>query len=212
MVTMKWWDDLWLNEGFASLLMYFAMDAIYPEWNVVSISKTKEHAMVVLWRSNIYHNTSSGDLVFISVYVIRCCKRGVSCDGQRRSNYVTSGVYSHSYTRRHRGILWFNLLQQSIYLFHLKFWFFFMTSNPLFISPQFDIHTKREKYQIIFCLEKVDFTPFHGATCWLGCSVRYCFPVDKLCTVCIYSLIREWLFCACSWGLSDGRIFKRDSG
>ena len=48
MVTMKWWDDLWLNEGFASLLMYFAMDAIYPEWNVVNISKTKEHAMVVL--------------------------------------------------------------------------------------------------------------------------------------------------------------------
>ena len=42
MVTMKWWDDLWLNEGFASLLMYFAMDAIYPEWNVVSISKSKE--------------------------------------------------------------------------------------------------------------------------------------------------------------------------
>ena len=42
MVTMKWWDDLWLNEGFASLLMYFAMDAIYPEWNVVSFSKTKE--------------------------------------------------------------------------------------------------------------------------------------------------------------------------
>ncbi|XP_050397180.1 glutamyl aminopeptidase [Patella vulgata] len=34
MVTMKWWDDLWLNEGFASILMYFGMNAIYPEWNV----------------------------------------------------------------------------------------------------------------------------------------------------------------------------------
>jgi aminopeptidase N len=33
---MKWWDDLWLNEGFASTLMYFAMDNAYPEWNVVS--------------------------------------------------------------------------------------------------------------------------------------------------------------------------------
>ncbi|XP_046543779.1 glutamyl aminopeptidase-like [Haliotis rubra] len=37
MVTMKWWDDLWLNEGFASLLMYFAMDNAYPEWNVFAI-------------------------------------------------------------------------------------------------------------------------------------------------------------------------------
>ncbi|XP_045184898.2 glutamyl aminopeptidase-like [Mercenaria mercenaria] len=37
MVTMKWWDDLWLNEGFASTLMYFAMDNAYPEWNVLDI-------------------------------------------------------------------------------------------------------------------------------------------------------------------------------
>ncbi|KAK3095719.1 hypothetical protein FSP39_018048 [Pinctada imbricata] len=37
MVTMKWWDDLWLNEGFASLLMYFAMDHIFPEWNVFTL-------------------------------------------------------------------------------------------------------------------------------------------------------------------------------
>ncbi|GFO44582.1 aminopeptidase m1 [Plakobranchus ocellatus] len=36
MVTMKWWDDLWLNEGFACLLMYIAMDNIYPKWDVVS--------------------------------------------------------------------------------------------------------------------------------------------------------------------------------
>ena len=36
MATMKWWDDLWLNEGFANTLMYFALDDIYPEWKVVS--------------------------------------------------------------------------------------------------------------------------------------------------------------------------------
>ncbi|ESO98455.1 hypothetical protein LOTGIDRAFT_174264 [Lottia gigantea] len=36
MVTMKWWDDLWLNEGFASILMYFGMNAVYPEWNVLA--------------------------------------------------------------------------------------------------------------------------------------------------------------------------------
>ncbi|CAG2205200.1 Aminopeptidase N,Glutamyl aminopeptidase [Mytilus edulis] len=35
MVTMKWWDDLWLNEGVASLLMYFAMDHLYPDWDIM---------------------------------------------------------------------------------------------------------------------------------------------------------------------------------
>lgn len=34
LVTMKWWDDLWLNESFANLMEYVAVDAIYPEWHI----------------------------------------------------------------------------------------------------------------------------------------------------------------------------------
>ncbi len=34
LVTMAWWDDLWLNESFASVVEYYAADAIYPELNV----------------------------------------------------------------------------------------------------------------------------------------------------------------------------------
>ena len=34
LVTMKWWDDLWLNESFATLMEYLAVDAIYPHWNI----------------------------------------------------------------------------------------------------------------------------------------------------------------------------------
>ncbi|KAK2153435.1 hypothetical protein LSH36_297g02026 [Paralvinella palmiformis] len=37
MVTMEWWDDLWLNEGFANTLMYFALDDIYPNWKVFDL-------------------------------------------------------------------------------------------------------------------------------------------------------------------------------
>lgn len=33
LVTMKWWDDLWLNESFATIMEYIAVDAIHPEWN-----------------------------------------------------------------------------------------------------------------------------------------------------------------------------------
>lgn len=34
LVTMEWWDDLWLNESFASLIEYVAVDAIEPTWNI----------------------------------------------------------------------------------------------------------------------------------------------------------------------------------
>lgn len=34
LVTMRWWDDLWLNESFASIMEYMAVDAIYPEFKI----------------------------------------------------------------------------------------------------------------------------------------------------------------------------------
>ena len=35
LVTMAWWDDLWLNEGFASWMSIKATDHFHPEWSVL---------------------------------------------------------------------------------------------------------------------------------------------------------------------------------
>lgn len=34
LVTMKWWDNLWLNESFANMMEYVSIDAIEPTWNI----------------------------------------------------------------------------------------------------------------------------------------------------------------------------------
>ena len=46
LVTMEWWDDLWLNESFASWMGDKAVDHLYPEWQ--------------MWTQFVSHDTNSG--------------------------------------------------------------------------------------------------------------------------------------------------------
>lgn len=52
LVTMNWWDDLWLNESFATLMEYVAVDALYPEWNIW-LSFASSEALAALRRDAI---------------------------------------------------------------------------------------------------------------------------------------------------------------
>ncbi|CAI2655785.1 Aminopeptidase N [Apilactobacillus kunkeei] len=42
LVTMRWWDDLWLNESFANMMEYVAIDAIEPSWNIWEVFQTTD--------------------------------------------------------------------------------------------------------------------------------------------------------------------------
>jgi len=42
LVTMRWWNDLWLNESFANVMEYVAVDALFPEWEVWNTCVTQE--------------------------------------------------------------------------------------------------------------------------------------------------------------------------
>ena len=48
LVTMAWWDGLWLNESFAEWMGYKATAALNPQWNLIaSRAQAKEKAMTV---------------------------------------------------------------------------------------------------------------------------------------------------------------------
>lgn len=47
LVTMKWWNNLWLNESFATLMEYIAVDAIHPTWNAWLDFATQESILAL---------------------------------------------------------------------------------------------------------------------------------------------------------------------
>ena len=74
MVTMKWWDDVWLNESFATYLSFKALDESpklgylgnpwvtflqYPFWGVSSDSLSSTHAIM-----QEVHRTDLADALF----------------------------------------------------------------------------------------------------------------------------------------------------
>ena len=48
LVTMSWWDDLWLNEGFASWMQARTSAKLHPEWNsALAAVGVREQAMAI---------------------------------------------------------------------------------------------------------------------------------------------------------------------
>lgn len=47
LVTMNWWDDLWLNESFANMMEYLSVDFLEPKWQIWELFQTAEVPMAL---------------------------------------------------------------------------------------------------------------------------------------------------------------------
>ncbi|MCE9517871.1 M1 family metallopeptidase [Candidatus Nomurabacteria bacterium] len=47
LVTMQWWTDLWLNEGFASYMENVCVDHMFPEWHVWDLYLADRYAVAL---------------------------------------------------------------------------------------------------------------------------------------------------------------------
>jgi len=113
LVTMKWWNDLWLNESFADLMEYLAIDQLYPEWkileeftnNTMSIAKNRDSLEDVQpLRVNIKHTEEietifDGSIVYAkggSILYMLLNYIGLDNFKKALKNYFTKYQYSNT--------------------------------------------------------------------------------------------------------------------
>jgi aminopeptidase N len=113
LVTMAWWDNLWLNEGFASWMQYKATEHFHPEWKVwLDGLGSKQAAMQVDARdgthpiiepiNDVLQASSSFDIITYSKgqAVIRMLEDYVGEDAFRKGvrNYMRDHAYGNTVT------------------------------------------------------------------------------------------------------------------
>ncbi len=118
LVTMMWWDDLWLNEGFASWMAAKATEAVHPDWQpwLVQLTDGTSTAMALDARAGTHpivqtvNTIDEANLAFDTITyekglaVIRMLEAYVGEDDFRRG--VRDYVNAHRYGNAQTEDLW----------------------------------------------------------------------------------------------------------
>jgi aminopeptidase N len=114
LVTMAWWDDLWLNEGFASWMAAKATEAVHPDWSpwLAQLSDGTATAMALDARAGTHpvvqtvNTLDEANLAFDAITyqkglaVIRMIEAYVGEEGFRRGvrDYLSGHLYGNAQT------------------------------------------------------------------------------------------------------------------
>ncbi|XP_070545823.1 glutamyl aminopeptidase-like [Ptychodera flava] len=101
LVTMEWWNDLWLNEGFASYVEYIGTNFIKPEWKMLDqfLYQTFQRALVLDSLSNSHpisvpvSNPAQINEIFDNISY----DKGASII-RMLANYLTDGIFKSGLT------------------------------------------------------------------------------------------------------------------
>ena len=117
LVTMAWWDDLWLNEGFASWMATKATDHFHPEWRpLLTALGDKDEAMLLDARAGSHpivqriSNVSQAEQAFDAITykkgeaVIRMLETYAGADAWRDG--VRAYLAEHAYGNATSEDLW----------------------------------------------------------------------------------------------------------
>ncbi|MFO1468595.1 MAG: M1 family metallopeptidase [Steroidobacteraceae bacterium] len=116
LVTMGWWDDLWLNEGFASWMADHATQRFHPEWNLdLAAVEAREsaihldalastHAIVQHIESEALNQAFDSITYSKGSSILRMLEQYVSPDAWRRG--VQAYVRAHAYGSTRSDDLW----------------------------------------------------------------------------------------------------------
>ncbi|MBD3243908.1 MAG: hypothetical protein GF331_25170 [Chitinivibrionales bacterium] len=125
LVTMEWWDDLWLNEAFATYIAFKAVDHFFPEWHIwddfVEADTGRAFAMDMLASTHpiavtvrtpneveeIFDHISYGK----GASVLRMVEHFIGEDAFR--NGVSAYLQAHAYGNAQASDLWDALERQS---------------------------------------------------------------------------------------------------
>jgi aminopeptidase N len=117
LVTMKWWDDLWLNESFANWMEAKAIDHLHPDWEAFlieadgkegaySLDATASTHPVVQPAETMDQVNEIGDAITYDkgAAVIRMLEAYVGPDAWQKG--VRAYIRDHAYGNSVRGDLW----------------------------------------------------------------------------------------------------------
>ncbi|XP_050380494.1 aminopeptidase M1-like [Argentina anserina] len=158
LVTMEWWSDLWLNEGFATWISYMVTDILFPEWKVWSQFLQQTNGGLVmdaLEQSHPIQVEVNHARSVIEIFDAISYKKGSAVIRMLQA-YLGDDIFQKSLTSYMQKYSWKNAKTEDL-------WSVLSEESGLKISEMMDDWTKKQGYPVISVKAKDHILEFEQA-------------------------------------------------